>query len=43
MSENDWSTQLKKIEREFDGRPPEPSPALKRAKDAHRRLVRESR
>ena len=25
MSGNDWSTQLKKIEREFDGLPPEPS------------------
>jgi len=27
MTENDWSTQLKKIEREFEGLPPEPSPA----------------
>lgn len=27
MVENDWSTQLKKIEREFDGLPPDPSPA----------------
>ena len=28
MSGNDWKTQLRKIEREFDGLPPEPSPAL---------------
>ena len=28
MSGNDWSTQLRKIEREFEGLPPEPSPAL---------------
>ncbi|HEY1952627.1 MAG TPA: hypothetical protein VGG76_07455 [Gemmatimonadaceae bacterium] len=30
MADNDWSTQLKKIEREFDGLPPEPSPAFKK-------------
>jgi hypothetical protein len=28
--DNDWSTQLKKIEREFEGLPPEPSPAFKK-------------
>jgi hypothetical protein len=28
--ENDWSSQLKKIEREFDGLPPEPSAASMR-------------
>lgn len=27
---NDWSVQLKKIEREFEGLPPEPSPAFKK-------------
>ncbi|HSL70193.1 MAG TPA: hypothetical protein VK864_08110, partial [Longimicrobiales bacterium] len=26
MSEIDWKTELKKIEREFDGLPPEPTP-----------------
>ena len=30
MIQNDWSTQLKKIEREFEGLPPEPSPAYKK-------------
>ena len=38
MSGNDWSTQLRKIEREFDGLPPEPSPAaLKMQSEAERR------
>lgn len=27
MTEIDWSTELRKIEREFDGLPPEPTPA----------------
>jgi len=27
MSEIDWTTELKKIEREYDGLPPEPTPA----------------
>ncbi|MDQ3673537.1 MAG: hypothetical protein M3365_04095 [Gemmatimonadota bacterium] len=30
MGEENWKTQLKKIEREFDGLPPEPSPALQK-------------
>jgi hypothetical protein len=30
VPDNDWSSQLKKIEREFDGLPPEPSPAFKK-------------
>ena len=38
MPENDWSVQLKKIEREFDGLPPEPSPAvMKMQSEAERR------
>jgi len=38
MSEHDWPTQLRKIEREFDGLPPEPSPAAVRAQtEAERR------
>ncbi len=28
MGEENWKTQLRKIEREFDGLPPEPSPAF---------------
>ena len=28
MVEENWKTQLRKIEREFDGLPPEPSPAF---------------
>ena len=36
--ENDWATQLRKIEREFDGLPPEPSPAsLRMQTEAERR------
>ncbi len=38
MAENDWSTQLKKIEREFDGLPPEPSPAVLRMQSETERL-----
>ena len=34
MSEIDWKTELRKIEREYDGLPPEPSPALARAQKA---------
>lgn len=38
MSGNEWSTQLRKIEREFDGLPPEPSPAaIKMQTEAERR------
>lgn len=43
MSENDWSTQLKKIEREFDGLPPEPSPgAVRMHTEAERRALERS-
>ncbi|HET7459546.1 MAG TPA: hypothetical protein VFJ74_17980 [Gemmatimonadaceae bacterium] len=31
MSEIDWNVELRKIEREFDGLPPEPSPSALRA------------
>src|SRR5687768_14766027 len=38
MSEIDWATELKKIEREYDGLPPEPTPAeLTRRRAAERR------
>jgi hypothetical protein len=34
----DWSVELRKIEREFDGLPPEPSPSeLRQRRDAERR------
>ena len=41
MPENDWSTQLKKIEREFDGLPPEPSPAFKKMQSEEERRAQE--
>jgi hypothetical protein len=34
MSQIDWNSELKKIEREFSGLPPEPSPEQVRAKRA---------
>ena len=34
MSDVDWNTELRKIEREFDGLPPEPTPAELRARRA---------
>lgn len=34
MSEIDWNVELRKIEREFDGLPPEPSPNALRAQKA---------
>ncbi len=43
MSENDWSTQLKKIEREFDGLPPEPTArTIKAQTEAERRALQRS-
>jgi hypothetical protein len=43
MSGNDWSTQLKKIEREFDGLPPDPTPrAVKAQSEAERRALERS-
>lgn len=41
MAEEDWSVQLKKIEREFDGLPPEPSPALKKMQSEEERRAKE--
>jgi hypothetical protein len=41
VPENDWSTQLKKIEREFDGLPPEPSPAFKKLQSEEERRAQE--
>lgn len=41
MPDNDWSTQLKKIEREFDGLPPEPSPAFKKMQSEEERRAQE--
>jgi len=34
MDEIDWNTELRKIEREFDGLPPEPTPTQVRARRA---------
>lgn len=41
MADNDWSTQLKKIEREFEGLPPEPSPAFKKLQTEEERRAQE--
>jgi hypothetical protein len=41
VPEQDWSVQLKKIEREFDGLPPEPSPALKKLQSEEERRAKE--
>ncbi|MFN2636449.1 MAG: hypothetical protein ABR585_05455 [Gemmatimonadaceae bacterium] len=41
MAENDWKNQLKKIEREFDGLPPEPSPAFKKMQSESDRRAQE--
>lgn len=38
---NDWSVQLKKIEREFDGLPPEPSPAFQKMQTEAERRAQE--
>jgi hypothetical protein len=39
--QDDWSTQLKKIEREFEGLPPEPSPAFKKLQSEEERRAQE--
>jgi hypothetical protein len=39
--QDDWSSQLKKIEREFDGLPPEPSPAMKKLQSEEERRAQE--
>ena len=41
MPEDDWSVQLKKIEREFEGLPPEPSPALVKMQSEEQRRTQE--
>jgi hypothetical protein len=41
VPDNDWSTQLKKIEREFSGLPPEPSPAFKKLQSEEERRTQE--
>jgi hypothetical protein len=41
MAQDDWSNQLKKIEREFDGLPPEPSPAFKKMQSEEERRAQE--
>jgi hypothetical protein len=41
MPDNDWSVQLKKIEREFEGLPPEPSPAYKKLQSEEERRAQQ--
>ena len=41
MAEDHWSTQLKKIEREFEGLPPEPSPAMQKMQSEEQRRAKE--
>ena len=41
MVNDDWSTKLKKIEREFQGLPPEPSPAFKKMQSEEERRAQE--
>ena len=41
MADDDWSTKLKKIEREFQGLPPEPSPAFKKLQSEEERRAQE--
>lgn len=41
MAQDDWSVQLKKIEREFDGLPPEPSAAMKKLQSEEERRAQE--
>src|SRR2546423_4511725 len=41
MAQDDWSTQLKKIEREFEGLPPEPSPAFKKLQSEEQKRAQE--
>ena len=43
MSEIDWPVELRKLEREFDGLPPEPSPARVRARREAERRAQERR
>ena len=41
VPENDWSTKLKNIEREWEGLPPEPSPAFKKLQSEEERRAQE--
>ena len=41
MAQDDWSVQLKKLEREFEGLPPEPSPAYKKLQSEEERRAQE--
>jgi hypothetical protein len=41
LVDDDWSTKLKKIEREFQGLPPEPSPAFKKLQSEEERRAQE--
>lgn len=41
MADDNWAVQLKKIEREFDGLPPEPSPALQKMQSEAERRAKE--
>lgn len=41
MPQDDWSVQLKKIEREFEGLPPEPSPAFKKLQSEEQKRAQE--
>ena len=41
MADDDWSTKLKKIEREFQGLPPEPSLAFKKMQSEEERRAQE--
>lgn len=41
MAQDDWAVQLKKIEREFDGLPPEPSLAYKKLQSEEERRAKE--
>jgi hypothetical protein len=43
MTEIDWAAELKKIEREYDGLPPEPTPAAARARREAEWRVQEER
>ena len=43
MSQVDWNAELRKIEREFDGLPPEPTPAELRARRAAEQRAEERR
>jgi hypothetical protein len=41
VPQDDWSAQLKKIEREFEGLPPEPSPAYKKLQSEEQKRAQE--